>query len=148
MFLILDESGSMSQPFDNNDSRGDCDVGETTNSRWCNSINSIHGFFADETSVGTGVSYAPFSGGSCSAFDMELDFGIVEANDSSGQLASLESALNAGLQAVERTWRRHSDDHETSAHKPSGTRKAVSIFVTDGEPSRDCRGTTKAPPRT
>ncbi len=129
MFVMLDQSLSMGD---------DCDVGDGDESRWCNSINALYGFFADPTTVGTGVSLGTFSGDSCDVFDMDVGFGLLESGDSNGHLADLEAAMNdeqpngyTNTQAAVETL-----IAETASHMPSGTRRTISILITDGAPTR------------
>jgi len=138
IFMILDRSGSMTQPFGDNDTDGYCEIGDPNNgSRWCNAINSIYGFFSDPTTVGTGVSYGEFAGTGCGTLGMDLDFGIVESGDGNGQLAGLEGELdnddpNGGTDtegAVDTLIA------ETGAHTPEGTRRTIAILITDGNPT-------------
>lgn len=129
MFVILDKSLSMG---------GDCDVGDTDGSRWCNSINALYGFFADSTTAGTGVSFGTFSGNSCSPFTPGVPFGLIELDDSNGHLEDLEDYLNGqsptgytNTEAAVETL-----IQQTAAHTPSGTRRTISVLITDGAPTR------------
>ena len=139
MFVILDKSGSMTQPFGNNDSDGYCDIGDVNvGSRWCNAINALYGFFEDAGTVGTGVAYGEFANTGCSAFDMDVDFGILESGDANGQLAAIEAALNDD-DPDDRTATEGAINTliaETSGHVPTGTRKTIAILITDGSPTR------------
>jgi hypothetical protein len=138
IFVILDQSGSMTQPLGNNDSDGYCDIGDpNVGSRWCNAINAMYSFFADPTTVGTGVSYAEFEDTGCDAFAMDVPFGILEAGDGNGQLSSLVNAMNdddpGGATNTEGAIK--TLIAETSAHVPTGTRKTIGILITDGAPN-------------
>lgn len=139
IFMQLDRSGSMTQPFGDNDSDGYCDIGDPNNgSRWCNAINAIYGFFSDPTTVGTGLSYGEFrgSGSTCSAVDMDLPFGIIESGDTNGHLAELVDRLNDNnpndgtptLRAI------NTLIEATSEHNSTGTRRTIAILITDGNP--------------
>ena len=140
MFVILDRSGSMTQPFGNNNSNGYCEIGEANvGSRWCNAINALYGFFSDPSTVGTGFSYAEFSDfedDECGAFPMDVGFGILEEGDGNGQLDALEAALNddnpGGFTHTEAAI--HTLIAETNAHVPTGTRRTISVLITDGDP--------------
>lgn len=147
MFVILDRSGSMTigAPDDSDDgvtgsnnSDGYCDIGDpNVGSRWCNAINALYGFFSDPSTVGTGVSYAEFSNTGCGPFDMAVDFGILETDDSNGQLESIEDALNDDDPDGSTNTEGAIDTliAETSAHMPVGTRKTISVLITDGDPN-------------
>jgi hypothetical protein len=143
IFVILDRSGSMTQPFGNSDSDGYCDIGQTNvGSRWCNAINSLYGFFSDPTTVGTGFSYGEFSSSKsgCGPFAMDVEFGVIEANDGNNQLANLVTELNDnnpdGFTATEEAM--DTLIAETSAHTASGTRRTIGILITDGDPFGGC----------
>jgi hypothetical protein len=138
MFVILDRSGSMTQPFGNNDSDGYCDIGDpNVGSRWCNAINALYGFFSDPTTVGTGVSYAEFSSSGCGPFDMAVDFGILEEADANGHLEAIEDALNDDDPDGSTNTEGAIDTliAETGAHVPTGTRKTIAVLITDGNPN-------------
>lgn len=138
IFVILDRSGSMTQPFGDNDSDGYCDVIDDPNngSRWCNAINSLYGFFSDPTTVGTGFSYGEFSSTGCGAFDMETEFGIIEAGDST-EIDNLVTELNNNNPSGSTNTEGALDTliAETSAHTASGTRRTIGILITDGDPN-------------
>jgi len=131
MFVILDKSLSMGD---------DCDVGDTDDSRWCNSINALHGFFADPTTAGTGVSFGTFSGNSCSAFTPGVGFDLLETGDANGHLEDLEDYLNGqsptGYTNTEAAVETLIAQTVPESHTPSGTRRTISVLITDGAPTR------------
>ncbi len=147
MFVILDKSGSMTKGAvvdgnntGNNDSGGYCDIGEANvGSRWCNSINSLYGFFDDPAQLETGVSYGEFHSGSCDAFSMDVPFGILQ--QSGVQLAAVRTAMNDDDPRSGTNTEGAVDTliAETGSHMPTGTRKTVAILITDGDPSSTCR---------
>ena len=61
-YIILDMSGSMTQPgFPANSAAGDCNVGQSVNSKWCHSINALSDFFNSPQVVGTRAALNFFS---------------------------------------------------------------------------------------
>ncbi|MCC6217195.1 MAG: VWA domain-containing protein [Polyangiaceae bacterium] len=128
MYIILDSSGSMDDPQTN----GDCNVGDTTNSKWCKAINALHGFFAAPTSVGMGVALHFFASTGCSA----LATPAVPLQDLPGHLTQLDNAMNAtgpnGGTNMEGALEGLRD--YTAANQRPG-RRIIGILVTDGDPS-------------
>ncbi len=151
MFIMLDRSGSMTQPYGNNDSDGYCDVDDVdwqdNGSRWCNAINALADFLGATSSVGLGVAYSEFRGngpsGCNAASSMSVPFGVIEEGDASGIIADVVDEMNddnpdggtptefAIKTLMERTldWR----------DSPSNTRDVpiVALLITDGSPSSD-----------
>lgn len=145
MFVMLDRSGSMTQPFGDNDSDGYCAIGDVNNgSRWCNSINALYDFFSDPTSVNMGFAYGEFRGGDngCGPVELDVPFGLIEAGDANGQLANLVTELNNdnpdGGTPTERAV--EALILETGDHVPTGTRRTIGILITDGVPTSCTNG--------
>lgn len=137
MFVMLDRSASMTEDFGIADPRGFCDVGgPSVDSRWCNAITALYGFFEDPSTVGTGVSYSAFGSTGCVAFDMDLPFALLEPGDQNGQLAALLEALNAEdpVDYTQTEGAVRTLIEATTGHVPEGTRKTISVLITDGEP--------------
>ncbi len=51
MYVILDRSTSMAAP-QVNTNKGDCNIGETVNSRWCKAINALSSYFNSPVAAG------------------------------------------------------------------------------------------------
>jgi hypothetical protein len=137
MFLVLDRSGSMDDPFAENSGLGDCNVaGSNNGSRWCNAINAIHGFVADPSSVGMGIAYSDFAFSPCEGADMQLPFAVITEGDTNGHVTALESVLDAAIPGSGTNTESAVNTliNQTAAHVPLGTRRPIGILVTDGEP--------------
>ena len=62
LYIVLDMSGSMTEPgWGANDANGDCNVGQSKNSKWCYAINALSDFFNATEMAGTGVALNFFS---------------------------------------------------------------------------------------
>ncbi len=137
MFLVLDRSGSMDTPFAEDSGQGDCTVAGLNNgSRWCNAIKAIHGFVADPSSVDMGIAYGDFAFSPCDGADMQLPLDLITEGDENGQLAALETALDAATPGSGTNTQSAVNTliSQTAAHVPVGTRRTIGILVTDGEP--------------
>jgi hypothetical protein len=137
MYIVFDKSGSMGEPVGNG-TPGDCNIGETKNSKWCKAINALSGylkspaakdqgaalqFFSgdDNPSCGTGAPYdtpampaAGYTTLPSSAFDTVLNSTVP------GGGTPMEAALR-GLTKF------------TAANRRAG-HVTIGIFVTDGDP--------------
>ena len=49
MYIVFDKSGSMGEPFGNG-APGDCNIGDTKNSKWCHAINALAGYLGSPSS--------------------------------------------------------------------------------------------------
>lgn len=137
MYIVFDKSGSMGDPAGNG-AAGDCNIGDTKNSKWCKAINALSGYLnspsakdqgaalqffsgADNVDCATGSPYAtpamPATGYTTlpsNAFD-----GVLNSTVPGGG-TPMEAALR-GLTAF------------TKANKRPG-HVTIGIFVTDGDP--------------
>jgi hypothetical protein len=86
-----------------------------------------------------GVAYAEFDSTGCGAFAaMDVPFGLIEPGDTNGHLAALNAALANDDPAGRSTATEGAVDtliEQTTLHVPASSRRAVSILITDGEPS-------------
>lgn len=61
MYIVFDKSGSMGEPFGNG-APGDCNIGETKNSKWCKAINALSGYLNSPAAKDQGAAIEFFSG--------------------------------------------------------------------------------------
>lgn len=61
MYIVFDKSGSMGDPVGNG-SPGDCNIGETKNSKWCKAINALSGYLKSPSAKDQGAALQFFSG--------------------------------------------------------------------------------------
>jgi hypothetical protein len=61
MYIMLDKSGSMGDPAGNG-KPGDCDIGDTVNSKWCHGINALSGYLNSASAKDQGAAIQFFSG--------------------------------------------------------------------------------------
>lgn len=137
MYIMLDKSGSMGDPAGNG-KPGDCNIGQTVNSKWCHGINALAGYLSSPQAKDQGAAMQFFSGddnANCAtgapyttaampgtgytnlpsnAFDSTLN-GIVP-----GGGTPMEAALR-GLTTF------------TAANRRGG-RVTIGILITDGDP--------------
>ena len=63
VYVLLDKSGSMHGPVSTwQAAKGDCNVGDTVNSKWCKSINALSNYFATPSPNGNRAALNFFSG--------------------------------------------------------------------------------------
>jgi hypothetical protein len=61
MYIMLDKSGSMGDPAGNG-KPGDCNIGQTVNSKWCHGINALSGYLNSASAKDQGAALQFFSG--------------------------------------------------------------------------------------
>jgi hypothetical protein len=69
MYIVFDKSGSMGDPIGNG-AAGDCNIGDTKNSKWCHAINALAGYLSSPSAKDQSAALQFFSGAdkfSCSA---------------------------------------------------------------------------------
>jgi hypothetical protein len=137
MYIVFDKSGSMGEP-EGNGTPGDCNIGQTKNSKWCRGINALSGYLnsasskdqsaalqffsgADNANCATGAPYGtpamPTTGFTTlpsNAFDSVLNSNVP------GGATPIEAALR-GLTSF------------TAANRVPG-HVTIGILVTDGDP--------------
>ncbi|HET9954714.1 MAG TPA: vWA domain-containing protein [Polyangiaceae bacterium] len=103
VYIMLDRSGSMNlpqaMPIGNTTAGGgDCNVGDTKESRWCNAINALNAFFISPDVQGTRVALQFFPAGTCQSSSNPLVYGCC----SSGQccLGAAEATPDVKLGAL------------------------------------------------
>lgn len=136
IYFMLDRSGSMTQPFCDNCSVGDCDVTwpnpPTIASRWCNAINAIAGYVQDPLAQGNRAALEFFYASVCSGYEAP-SVGLVDLTAGAGQLISSMNgqtpydgtptrAALAGLTAF-------------TAANQQPNRIIIGVLITDGDPT-------------
>ncbi len=61
MYIVFDKSGSMGEPVGNG-APGDCNVGQTVNSKWCRGINALSGYLNSPAAKDQSAALQFFSG--------------------------------------------------------------------------------------
>src|SRR4051794_9735145 len=61
MYLMFDRSGSMGEPIGNG-APGDCNIGDTKNSKWCHAINALSGYLNSSSAKEQSAALQFFSG--------------------------------------------------------------------------------------
>jgi hypothetical protein len=61
MYIMFDKSGSMGEP-QGNGAPGDCNIGQTVNSKWCRGINALSGYLNSQASKDQAAALQFFSG--------------------------------------------------------------------------------------
>jgi hypothetical protein len=130
MYIMLDRSGSMGT---------DCNVGATTASKWCYSINALYNFFAAPSSSGMGVAlqYFPITGYSCTGAGGTCATPAVGLGLLPGLLPQLQSSLNvttpSGSNTPTEAGIRGLADFTGKNQAPGRT--MIGILITDGAPN-------------
>jgi hypothetical protein len=134
------------------DGEGDCEVGDSTVSRWCNSINALDRFFGSSAAAGTGVALQFFPAGDCSSSTSPFLYDccssgaccrggaeaapVVTLGDLPAARGALAEALNAARPAADRTpieaALRGIIDFTARARRPG--RQMMGLLITDGGP--------------
>ena len=136
IYFMLDRSGSMTQPFCDNCSVGDCDVSwpnpPTIASRWCNAINAIAGYVQDPSAQGNRAALEYFYASVCGGYDVP-SVGLVDLVGGAPQLISSMNSqtpydgtpTRAALEGLAAF---------TAANQQAG-RVIIGILITDGDPT-------------
>jgi hypothetical protein len=156
MYILFDRSGSMnlpqSMPGPTTPGGGDCNIGESVSSRWCNSINALDGFFRSSAARGAGVALQFFPAGGCTTSGNPFLFACCSSGECCQGAAerapevllanlpdarpALVQALNAAVPWADRTpieaALRGMIGYTTSARRPG--RQMIGLLVTDGGP--------------
>ncbi len=69
MFVMLDRSGSMNEPQNEPAQKGDCNIGQAVNSKWCHAINALSSYFKSTAATGHGAALQFFALGAPAACD-------------------------------------------------------------------------------
>jgi hypothetical protein len=130
MYIMLDRSGSMGS---------DCNIGSTTTSKWCYSVNALYNFFNAPTSAGMGVAlqYFPISGYQCGGNGGACATPAVALGLLPGNLAALQSSLNtttsSGSNTPTEAGIRGLVNYTANNVQPGRT--MIGILITDGAPN-------------
>ena len=136
IYFMLDRSGSMTQPFCDNCSVGDCDVTwpnpPTIASRWCNAINAIAGYVQDPSAQGNRAALEYFYASVCNGYDVP-SVGLVDLVGGAGQLIT---SMN-GQTPYDGTPTRAALEGLAAftAANQVPERVIIGILITDGDPT-------------
>ncbi len=123
MYIVLDKSGSMGS---------DCNVGSSTNSKWCHAVNALDGFFNASSSVGMGVALGYFGATGCTGTTVSVALDTLPAHT-----GALRSSLNNTNPSDGSTNTRGAllgiVNHTTLLQRAG--RQMIGILVTDGAPN-------------
>lgn len=124
IYFMLDASGSMGT---------DCNVGQTTASKWCRAINAIAGYIQDSGSDGNRAAIEFFSGDSCSGYNTPA----VNLVNLTAQASQVITAMNNRNPSGGTPTRPALEGLAsfTAANETAG-RVMIGILVTDGDPTR------------
>lgn len=134
---MFDKSGSMGEP-EGNGKPGDCNVGQTVDSKWCRAINALSGYLNSASAKDQSAALQFFSGGD----DPDCDTGTpytTPATPATGfttlPSSAFDSVLNArvpgGGTPIEAALRGLTS--YTAANRTPG-HVTIGILVTDGDP--------------
>ena len=131
MFIMLDQSGSMG---------ADCNVGSTTNSKWCNVINGLSSYFKSASATGNAAALQYFALSSPIACN-GTGYDVSAVPGGNGYVTLPSAAFDSNLNA-------HTPSTNTP-HEPAirgimgftsrainrrAGRTTVGVFITDGDP--------------
>jgi len=137
MYIVFDKSGSMGEPFGNGPP-GDCNIGDTKNSKWCHAINALSGYLNSPSAKDQSAALQFFSGDdkpNCSTgapFNKPAipatGYATLPSKEFDGVLNSTvpggETPMEAALRGLTTF---------TAANRRPG-HVTIGIFVTDGDP--------------
>lgn len=137
MYIMFDKSGSMGDPVGNG-APGDCNIGDTKNSKWCKAINALAGYLSSPSAKDQSAALQFFSGvdsENC-ATGAPYDKPAVPAADyttlpSKAFDAVLDSTVPGGGTPIEAALRGLTKF--TAANRRPG-HVTIGILVTDGDP--------------
>ncbi len=141
LYVMLDRSGSMHGPVSTwQQAKGDCDVGQTVNSKWCKSINALAKYFGAPTSSGNRAALQFFSGTLpvlYSTPEVPLGTGFISLPDTTSFVPALNAATPSGETPTEAALRGIVTYTGNSSTYTPG-RQRIGILVTDGYPQGNC----------
>ncbi len=136
IYFMLDRSGSMTQPFCDNCSVGDCDVTwpnpPTIASRWCNAINAIAGYVQDPSAQGNRAALEFFYASICSGYDVP-SVGLVNLTGDAVQLIASMNAQTPYDGTPTRAALEGLAAFTAASQVPD--RVIIGILITDGDPT-------------
>jgi von Willebrand factor type A domain len=137
MYIMFDKSGSMGDPAGNG-KPGDCNIGETKNSKWCHAINALSGYLNSPSSKDQAAALQFFSGddnpncGSGAPYTKPAipatDYTTLPSKSFDGQLNGIVPGGATPMEAALRGLTSY-----TAANRRPG-RVTIGILVTDGDP--------------
>lgn len=137
MYIVFDKSGSMGEPVGNG-TPGDCNIGDTKNSKWCKAINALAGYLSSPAAKDQGAALQFFSGAdnvSCSTgapYDTPAmpaaGYTTLPSNTFDGVLNGTVPGGGTPIEAALRGLTKF-----TKANKRPG-HVTIGILVTDGDP--------------
>jgi hypothetical protein len=137
MYIMLDKSGSMGDPAGNG-KPGDCNIGQTVNSKWCHGINALSGYLNSAQAKDQGAALQFFSGvdnANCATGTPYTTAAIPGSSYTNLPSNAFDSALNAatpgGATPTEAALRGLTTF--TAANRRGG-RVTIGILMTDGDP--------------
>lgn len=137
MYIMFDKSGSMGEPTGNG-APGDCNVGETKNSKWCRAINALSGYLKSPQAKDQAAALQFFSSvdnPSCQQGTPYNQPAMPAADFTTLPSPSFDTVLNAtvpgGGTPIEAALRGLTT--YTAANRRPG-RVTIGILVTDGDP--------------
>src|SRR4051794_14805674 len=137
MYIMFDKSGSMGDPAGNG-KPGDCNIGDTKNSKWCHAINALSGYLNSPSAKDQAAALQFFSGDdnpNCGSGSPYTTPDLPAADYTTLPSSSFDSALNkivpGGATPMEAALRGLTTF--TAANRRPG-RVTIGILVTDGDP--------------
>jgi von Willebrand factor type A domain len=137
MYIVFDKSGSMGDPIGNG-APGDCNIGDTKNSKWCKAINALSGYLKSPAAKDQGAALQFFSGednANCNSGSPYDTPALPASGYTTLPSSSFDGVLNAtvpgGGTPMEAALRGLTKF--TAANRRPG-RVTIGIFVTDGDP--------------
>ncbi|MBS2011673.1 MAG: VWA domain-containing protein [Deltaproteobacteria bacterium] len=137
MYIVFDKSGSMGEPFGNG-APGDCNIGDTKNSKWCKAINALSGYLKSPSAKDQAAALQFFSGNdnpSCGSGDPYDKAATPATGYTILPSTAFDSALNAtvpgGATPMEAAIRGLTKF--TAANRTPG-KVTIGILITDGDP--------------
>ena len=143
LYVVLDKSGSMHGPVSTwQAAKGDCNIGDTVDSKWCKSINALATYFASPSPNGNRAALNFFSGtlaasqcgGALYSTPQVPIQGFVPLPDSSAFTTVMNNETPGGETPTEAALRGIVQYTGSSATYTPG-RQRVGVLVTDGYPT-------------
>jgi hypothetical protein len=142
MFVMLDRSGSMNEPQNEPAQKGDCNVGQAVNSKWCHAINALSTYFKSPEATGHGAALQFFALAPPAACDGTTYNTSYSPGGMTGYTTLPSSSFDATLNLVspmgqtptEGALRGITGFTGRAANKRAG-RIPIGVLITDGDPT-------------
>lgn len=141
MFVMLDRSGSMNAPQMEMGTKGDCNVGQNVNSRWCRAINALSSYFNSPAATGhaAALQFFMLANGQCNGTGYNVSFvpgagGGYVTLPSTAFDATLNFVDPQGLTPTEGALRGIVGYTGLPANQRAG-RITIGVLITDGDPT-------------